>query len=99
MPVYTVSNAAERDLKEIGRYTQKKWGIEQRNSYLKMLDECFIGIASGRIEGRDCSAIRDGYRKHLAGRHLIFYRWLSSDLVEVVRVLHDRMNIDKNLSD
>jgi toxin ParE1/3/4 len=41
MPSFTLSNRAKADLKEIGRYTEKHWGREQRNYYLNMLHHCF----------------------------------------------------------
>ena len=31
MPTFTLTNLAKADLKEIGRYTQERWGREQRD--------------------------------------------------------------------
>ena len=41
MPAFRLSAKAVEDLKAIGQYTQKKWGIEQRKKYLSMLDSGF----------------------------------------------------------
>ena len=41
MPTFTLTKGAVADLIEIGRYTQKRWGPEQRNRYLTMLDGSF----------------------------------------------------------
>lgn len=37
MASFYLTNAAETDLKEIGRYTRKQWGAAQRDKYLTML--------------------------------------------------------------
>jgi toxin ParE1/3/4 len=33
----------------------------------------------------------------IVGRHLIFYRQLSEDAIEIVRILHGRMDIETHL--
>jgi toxin ParE1/3/4 len=45
MPSFTLTNLAKADLKEIGQYTQTRWGREQRNQYLRMLDVSFQQLA------------------------------------------------------
>jgi toxin ParE1/3/4 len=86
------------DLKAIGHYTQERWGLEQRNLYLKMLDASFRQLAADPLKGKDCSEIREGYRKLNAGSHVIFYRQLSGEAIEIVRILHGRMDIETRLS-
>lgn len=97
MPSFTLTNMAKADLKKIGRYTQERWGRDQRNQYLTMLDACFHQLAANPHLGKDCSAVRRGYRKLNAGRHLIFYRQTPTDPIEIVRVLHGRMDIETRL--
>lgn len=41
MPSLTLTNMAKADLKGIANFTQKRWGREQRNLYLQMLDVSF----------------------------------------------------------
>ncbi len=99
MPGFHLTQAAKTDLKDIGRYTQNKWGRAQRDKYLAMLDGCFQDLADEPLKGRDCSDIRDGYRKYSAGRHVIFYHQIPIDTIEIVRILHDRMDVERHLSD
>ncbi len=98
MSTFTLTNKAFADLKDIGRYTLQQWGREQRNLYLKMLDATFRQLAANPLKGKDCSDIRNGYRKFNAGGHVIFYRQLSSDTIEIVRILHGRMDCETRLS-
>ena len=60
MPHYTLTQKALTDLLEIGRYTQKHWGVEQRNTYLSMIDGCFQEIAADPLKGKDCNAVKEG---------------------------------------
>lgn len=98
MPPFSLTNKAIADLKDIGRYTQKHWGREQRNLYLIMLDTSFKQLAANPLLGKDCSDIRDGYRKCIAGSHVIFYRQQSGDTIEIVRILNGRMDCEMRLS-
>ena len=98
MASFTLTNLAKADLKEIGLYTQKRWGREQRNLCLSMLDASFQQLAANPLVGKDCSDIRNGYRKLSAGSHVIFYRQNFVDSIEIVRILHGRMDIETWLS-
>jgi toxin ParE1/3/4 len=98
MPTFSLTKKAIADLKDIGRYTLEHWGREQRNLYLGMLDASFQQLASNPLRGKDCSDIRSGYRKFNAGSHVIFYRQQSGDAIEIVRILHCRMDCETRLS-
>ncbi len=45
-----------------------------------------------------CDEIRQGYRKYYQGRHVIFYRQAGED-IEIIRILHERMDIEARLSE
>ena len=94
----TLTNKAKADLLEIGRYTQERWGREQRDRYLTILDTCFKQIASNPLLGKDCSDIRKGYRKLSVGSHVIYYHRTNTGTIEIVRVLHSRMDMEAHLS-
>ena len=98
-PDFTLTKKAVSDLKEIGRYTQDQWSREQRDIYLTMMDACFHQLAADPLKGKDCSDIRQGYRKQTAGSHVIFYRQLSDNKIEIVRILHGHMDIETRLSE
>ncbi len=98
MSTFALTNKAIADLKDIGLYTLGNWGREQRNLYLQMLDVSFQQLASNPLLGKDCRDIRNGYRKFNAGSHVIFYRQKSSDSIEIVRILHGRMDCETRLT-
>ena len=46
--------------------------------------------------GRSCDEVRSGYRKHAVGSHGLYYRVVGGDVIDVVRVLHQRMDVDRH---
>jgi toxin ParE1/3/4 len=62
MAGFFLSGKAKADVKDIGRYTQERWGVEQRNRYLGDLDACFQKIGANATLGNPAEAIRVGYR-------------------------------------
>ncbi|QXP85651.1 type II toxin-antitoxin system RelE/ParE family toxin [Methylococcus sp. ANG] len=97
MPRFVLTNKAKADLKSIGRHTADTWGREQRNRYLASLDGAFHEPAADPFKGGDCGAVRPGYRKLRVGRHIVFYRLLNAGCIEIVRVLHERMDVECHL--
>lgn len=94
---FRLTPLAERDLEEIWYFTIETWSLEQAEKYHANLLRAFQDIVSGSIEGRGVD-VRRGYRKYEVGSHFIFYR-ICSFGIEVVRVLHKRMNVSLHLPD
>ena len=99
MPGFVLTNRAKADLKSIGRYTSDTWGREQRNRYLAQLDRSFAQLAANPLKSRDCAGVRPGYRKHGVGQHIVFYHSIADDCIEIVRVLHQRMDLESRLTE
>ena len=95
---FQLTELAKQDLRSIGRYTQTTWGREQRNTYLAKIDAAFQLLAMEPQLGKSCDDLRAGYRKYPVGKHLIFYRQ-SVDGLEIIRILHQRMDIEARFDD
>ena len=98
MRKFDLTRSAQADLKSIARYTQERWGVRQRNTYLKEVDQVFRTLAKNPLMGRSCDDIREGYRKFPHGSHVIFYKQLGEDELLIVRILHGTMDVDSNIS-
>ena len=96
MKALRVAATAEQDLAEIGRYTERHWGVEQKNVYLAAMRERLNQIRSAPEQGAPRDHIQPGYRSMRSGSHLIFYRE-TADFIEVVRILHHRMDLRRHL--
>ncbi len=96
MAIVTLRPAARADLKRIGQYTEREWGRGQRTKYLRHLEESIDLMADSPKMGTPRDDLREGYRSLRAGRHVIFYREVAAG-IEVVRVLHASMDVDRHL--
>lgn len=94
---FYLTRKAKADLKDIARYTQKQWGVKQRNIYLTRIDDAFRDLSNDPDKGRTCDDIRQGYLKYRVGKHVIFYRKINTTDIEIVRVLHERMDFESRL--
>ncbi len=89
---YRLTPQADLDLVDIWRYTEESWGKNQANTYLEKLERRFNDLADQPGLGKKRDEIRQGYRCFHEGRHLVFYR-LHGKQIEIIRILHDRMDI------
>jgi toxin ParE1/3/4 len=94
---YLLSPAAQADLERIWDYTHDHWGVNQAEEYLRELQHAIDRAAANPAIGRACDEIRPGYRKLAAGSHALFYRVTAEGVIDVVRVLHQRMDVDRHL--
>lgn len=97
MPPFKLSKRAKDDLVGIARYTEKTWGREQRRVDLKKPDSMFYTLADNYELGIPCDDVRAGYIKKQLGSHLIFYRLGTTSKIEIIRVLHKRMDVALHL--
>ena len=89
-----LTKSAQADLKSIAKFTQDRWGVRQRNTYLREIDQIFHTLAKNPVMGRACDEVREGYRKFPHGSHIIYYQQDDSDVLLVVRILHMTMDVD-----
>ena len=94
-PGYRLSPLAVADLEEIWLYTLENWSAGQADRYQNDIHAACAAIADGRRHGRKVEA-RDGYLKAAVGSHFLFYR-IRDRSVEIIRVLHQRMDPDSRL--
>ena len=98
MKPFALTQKAKADLRGIAIYTEQRWGKDQRNLYIKQLDEAFRLLAKNPQAGKNCDDIKAGYRKFPQGSHVIFYRDGADCVVEIVRILHESMDVDSAMT-
>lgn len=91
-----IRRAATTDIGGIARYTKKRWGAVQARRYLDALRFDIESLASFPYRSHIVSENDANTRKMPSGHHLVFYR-ATEDMVEVVRVLHERMDVPDDL--
>ncbi|MEQ5786485.1 type II toxin-antitoxin system RelE/ParE family toxin [Erythrobacter sp. NFXS35] len=85
--------AARRDLARIWSDTSERWSAAQADAYLQAIQRRFEGIGEFPSSFPEYRSKVGNFRKAASGEHLIFYR-VGDEAVEVVRVLHNRMDVD-----
>ena len=98
MGSFTLTNKAKADLKSIAIYTQRKWGRPQRVLYLKQYDDAFHQLADAPDMGVMCDFIKQGYRKFPITSHVIYYRIVDDTQIEIIRILHKRMDVQMSFN-
>jgi toxin ParE1/3/4 len=86
------------DLEDIWLYTLHTWSLRQADRYHSMIIKEIEFLAAHPKSGKDQHHIRSGYRSSKIKSHIIFYRILEKEL-EVIRILHERMDIPNRLTE
>ena len=92
------SEEAIQDLEEIWFYTFKNWSLEQADRYHSLIIKEIEFLVTKPESGKVLDHIRKGYRSSKVKSHYIFYR-LNSNELEVIRILHENMDIPNRLDD
>ena len=87
---------AENDLESIWRYTAKNWGIEQAHSYLDGLVAIFKLLSENPLMCRERNKFTPPVHIHHHASHLIVFI-LSVTGIDIVRILHETMDVDTQL--
>lgn len=92
MTGFRVTPKARDDLKNIGRYTLKIWGKQQRDIYLKNLDKRFVWLAKNPRLGKHRPDIQEGYYCFPQGTHLVFYI-IHDNGIDIIGIPHQEVDI------
>ena len=94
------SNKAVEDLTDIWNYTVETWSEAQADNYYTFLvDTCRQIADSPRPLGKEYAEIMAGLFGYRTGKHIVFYRPVSESAVEVVRILHERMDLKNRIGE
>ena len=94
---YRISEQAIKDLNDIWVYTLRKWSKEQADRYYSLIIGKIEFIVKNDFYGKSAEHIRKKYNVSKIKSHLIFYRKVDNEVIEIVRVLHERMDIENRL--
>jgi len=97
MAKYQFTNKAIADLEEIWSYTVETWSERQADLYYEMLISFCQHITDNPAFGRSYEEIAKGLYGITASKHIIFYRVIAEGEIEVVRILHGKMDLKKRI--
>jgi len=96
---YRISRKALSDLKNIWKYTVHKWSEEQAERYYNLIIQEIDYLSKKPEGGRSIEVVRKGYRFSKVKSHLVFYKVGKDGVLEVVRILHEMMDIPNRLKE
>jgi toxin ParE1/3/4 len=80
-------------------YTAENWSTQQANRYYNLILDEIEFISENFETAKDFGNIRKDYRYSKVKSHLVFFKMTKHNEIEVIRVLHERMDIKNRLID
>ena len=97
---YRISKEALKDIEKIWLYTFETWSLEQADRYFHLLMDEIEYLTVNPKSGMDYSHVRKGYFRSRVKSHFIFYKInLKVNELEIIRILHQQMDIESRLED
>jgi len=94
---YKISSKARLDLIGIWEFTSENWSVQQADRYYQIIIDKITGICSNPDIGKKYNDLRKGYHGVLVKSHIIFYRIAEPNSIEIIRILHQRMDYKNRL--
>ena len=90
---------AINDLTDIWNYTLHEWSENQADKYYESLKFACKEIGENTSIGKNYPEIS----KHLfglkSGKHILFYHQISDEEIELIRILHERMDLKNKINE
>ena len=97
MSEFRLTNEAVKDLEEIWSYTKQTSSLEQADRYYNLIIDEVEFIASNPHLGGSIDYIKEGYKSTKVKSHVIYYKQIEDDRILIVRILHQRMDIETRM--
>ena len=94
--MYRLSAAAVSDIEAILEQSLIDFGAQQTEDYYAPLTQCLGLLGDNPEMGSAADDVRPGYRRFPHESHAIFYTAEAEDIL-IVRILHKRMDVPRNL--
>lgn len=99
MVKYVLTNKAIEDLSNIWNYTYDNWSEKQADKYYELLILACEAISTNPQKGKNYTAIDNNIFGYNASYHIIFYRIVEHNKIEIVRILHGSMDLKNRMQD
>jgi toxin ParE1/3/4 len=96
---YRLSGRAQADLAEIWDYSAQHWSLDQADRYIDALVTRFVWLSENATLWQPRPDLVEGLYSYPQQSHVIYFRRGADapELIEIVRVLHGRMEPAKHL--
>lgn len=97
MAKYILSPTAQISLREIRKYSIRKFGLERTQSYLTDIKKRMNELALNPSRGLIRKELKVGYYSDFIGSHTIYYR-ISPPNIDIIDILHQSMESSRHIS-
>lgn len=99
MAKFHLTNKAVEDLSKIWDYTFEIWSEQQADKYyFELLQDC-QELAKNQNLDRNYKEITNDLLGYKSNQHIIFYRIINKNEIEIIRFLHSRMDLKSRIGD
>ncbi|MFD2941983.1 type II toxin-antitoxin system RelE/ParE family toxin [Flavobacterium notoginsengisoli] len=93
MAKYHLTKKAVEDLTHIWNYTFDEWSERQADKYYFLLLDSCQEVAGNPNLGKKYENVSEKLLGYKSNEHILFYRIISEDEIEIIRILHGRMDL------
>ena len=97
MAKFKITNNAVKELFDIWSYTVETWSESQADKYYKLIISACSTIAKKPQIGKSYPEIYKDLKGKLTSKHIIFYRVLEYQTIEITRILNERIDLKNKL--
>ncbi|MGK4568197.1 type II toxin-antitoxin system RelE/ParE family toxin [Flavobacterium sp. 3HN19-14] len=97
MAKYKFTRRALNDLIEIWDYTVETWSENQAEKYYNLIIASCMDLSDNPKLGKSYEILSLNVLGYKCGEHIIFYREISKNEIEIERVLHGMMDLKSKL--
>lgn len=99
MPKVILRQEAINDLTEIWQYTLHKWSEKQADKYYQAIQSACKEIGNDPNLGKVYTEVNPNLLGFKSGKHILFYHLISEDEIEIIRILHERMDLESQTNE
>lgn len=86
------------DLNDIWTYSFEEWSEKRADKYYATLEFACMQIGENPELGKEYKEINSNLLGLRTGKHIIFYQIINEQEVEIIRILHERMDLKNRLN-
>ena len=99
MGSYILTNKAVEDLSQIWDYTIDVWSEKKADKYYYMLLDSCQELADEKVCSKNYHEVDELILGFKIGQHIIFYRAMKDNKIEIARILHIRMDLRSSIQE
>lgn len=97
MSKYHFTRKALDDLTEIWDYTVEEWSQNQAEKYYNLIMASCMDLANNPQLGKSYEILSLNVYGYKCGQHIIFFRVISKNEIEIERILHGMMDLKNKI--